>query len=448
MESTSQNNGINAIKEVRELFNEGRSNLSREETKRIRKELYKKEVVYNFLKEKEQEGSLINKQKIVLKNIDKYLKKLNNDLKKLYKCQDNITYGLDYLFNELNEEDYYEPKEINSAFDGSYILYESRGDKDNKLALYEYFDIIRPYLKDMINDYKSKGECKIQLSMQIIFVSFTDANETRDVYTKSDNITIMSGIETDDVINELFNSFHRRYQEGLQTKMKGSSFTFERIDLLEYHLHKISLNRGSSYINSPEWIKNKKVTINPQNTEDNNCFQYAITAALNYQNIDSHPERISKLKPFIDNYNWDICLPAEHKDYSAFEKNNSDIAVNILYVPHNTKQIRQAYISKHNNERDTHVNLLMITDGTGNWHYLAVKSISGLRGITSNRNGDFYCLNCFHSYTSEKKLGKHERICKDHDFCEVYFRRKIVKSSFYYLCGLSMFTSKNKYMLE
>ena len=141
----------------------------------------------------------------------------------------------------------------------------------------------------------SKGEWKIQLSMQIIFVSFTDANETRDMYTKSDNITIMSGIETDDVINELFNTFRRRYQEGLQTKMKGSSFTFERIDLLEYHLHKVSLNIGSSYINSPERIKNKKVTINPQNTEDNKCFQYAITAALNYQNIDSHPERILNL---------------------------------------------------------------------------------------------------------------------------------------------------------
>ena len=53
---------------------------------------------------------------------------------KLYKYQDNITHGLDYLFNEFNEEDYYEPKEIKSAFDGSYILYESKGDKDNKLA--------------------------------------------------------------------------------------------------------------------------------------------------------------------------------------------------------------------------------------------------------------------------------------------------------------------------
>ena len=56
---------------------------------------------------------------------------------------------------------------------------------------------------------------------------------------------------------------------------------FERIDLLEYHIHKTSLNRGSSYIDSSKWTKNKKVTINPKNTEDNNCFQYAITTALN-----------------------------------------------------------------------------------------------------------------------------------------------------------------------
>ena len=110
----------------------------------------------------------------------------------------------------------------------------------------------------MIDDHKAKGEWKIQLAMGIIFVSFIDANETREMRTKSDNITIMSGIETGDVINELFSTFRKRYQEGLETKMRGNSFTFERIDLLEYHLHNISLNRGSSYINSPERIKKKK----------------------------------------------------------------------------------------------------------------------------------------------------------------------------------------------
>ena len=86
MESTTINNGINAIKEVRELFNKLRSNLSREETKTIRNELYKKEAIYSFLQEKD---GLTNKEKIVLKNIGKYLKKLNNDLKKLQKYQES-----------------------------------------------------------------------------------------------------------------------------------------------------------------------------------------------------------------------------------------------------------------------------------------------------------------------------------------------------------------------
>ena len=258
----------------------------------------------------------------------------------------------------------------------------------------------------------------------------------------------MNGTDTINAINELIDSFMKRYQEGLETKMKGSSYIFERIDLLEYHLHKISLNRGSSYIKSPEWIKNKGVTINPKNTKNNNCFQYAITAALNYQNIDHHPERISKLKPFINNYNWkDIEFPSHSKDWRKFEQNSKTIALNILYVPYNTKQIKQAYISKYNNKRDNQVNLLMITDGTNNWHYLAVKSISGLlRRITSNHNGDFYCLNCFHPYTAEKKFRKHERICNDHEFCRLKMPdennkilkyipgEKSLKVPFYYLC--------------
>ena len=137
---------------------------------------------------------------------------------------------------------------MKSAFDGNYMLYESKGDKDNKLALYEYFDIIKPYLKDMIDNYKARDEWKIQLSMRIIFVSFIDKNETQVMHTKSDNIEIMIGTDTSDAINELIDSFIKRYQEGLETKMRRSSFTFERTDLLEYHLHKISLNRGSSCI--------------------------------------------------------------------------------------------------------------------------------------------------------------------------------------------------------
>ena len=255
MESTTTNN---QIKEARELFNEIRSNLSREEINKIRKKIYRKKVVYNYLKEKD---NLTDSEKNVLKNIGKYLKKLNNDFKILRKYQDIITDGLDYLFNE---EDYYKPTEVKSAFDGNYVLYESRGDKDGKLSLYEYFNIIKPHSRDMIDYYKSKGEWKIQITMRIIFISFIDKNQTQLMHTKSDNVEIMNGTDTSDAINNLINSFIKRYQKGQEAKMKGSSYTFERIDLLEYHIHKISLNRGSSYIDSPKWLKHKKVIINPK----------------------------------------------------------------------------------------------------------------------------------------------------------------------------------------
>ena len=72
-------------------------------------------------------------------------------------------------------------------------------------------------------------------------------------------------------------------------------------------------------------------------------------------------------------------------------------------LPHNTEKIRLAYKSKHNFKRESQVILLMITDAK-KWHYLAVKSLSALlRGITSKHNGDFYCINCFHSYSTKKK---------------------------------------------
>ena len=148
--------------------------------------------------------------------------------------------------------------------------------------LEDYLNIIKRFLKDMINNHKACREWKIQLIMGINFISSLDTDEFRIMYSKSNNVKIMKGTETDDIINELFESFFKKYQEGLETKMReGSNFVFESVDLLYYSLHKISLNRGGSYIDSPDWIKNKKATINPKD-KDNECFKYAITAALNY----------------------------------------------------------------------------------------------------------------------------------------------------------------------
>ena len=85
--------------------------------------------------------------------------------------------------------------------------------------------------------------------------------------------------------------------------MENSYFVIESVDLLFYSLHKIRLRKGGSYIESPEWLRNKRATVNPKNKKDDKCFQYALTVALNHQNIGRDPHRISKIKPFISQYN-------------------------------------------------------------------------------------------------------------------------------------------------
>ena len=216
---------------------------------------------------------------------------------------------------------------------------------------------------------------------EINFISLKPgSDETRVMYTRSDNEEFMNG---DDGINFFY-----------------------------YNFNKTSIYRGGSYIDSPKWLKDKKSTINPKNN-DLKYFQYAATSALNF---DNHPEKISKTRPFIDQYNWkDIDFHATSKDWKKFELNNK-VALNILFVPHNTKKIQLAYRSKYNLTYNKQTILLMITDRE-KWHYLVVNNLSRLlRGITSNHHDGFYYLNCFHSYRTKNKLEAHKKICENHDY--------------------------------
>ena len=165
------------------------------------------------------------------------------------------------------------------------------------------------------------------------------------------------GSNTDKVIDKLFDILLQRFQEAKETSFgKGSEFIFENIDSLLYYFQKIDFNRSRSYIETPKWLKDKKATIDPKNTGDDNCFQYSINIALNHKNIGKDPQRISKINSFIIKYNWKgINFWAGSQDWKKFEQNNVEIALNILYVPHNTKGICRVYKSKYNNERENQV---------------------------------------------------------------------------------------------
>ena len=123
--------------------------------------------------------------------------------------------------------------------------------------------------------------------MHVNFISSRDTGETRIYYVWSDNVSIMQGIDTNDIIKELFESFLHDYQEKL-TAIKGSDFVFESVYLMDYKLHRVRLKRGGSchrYIKSPEWLENKKAIINPKNENDDECFRWSTICALNYSEI-------------------------------------------------------------------------------------------------------------------------------------------------------------------
>ena len=147
--------------------------------------------------------------------------------------------------------------------------------------------------------------------------------------------------------------------------MEDSNFVYDHVNFLDIKFDQIDLIRDGTYIKEDKWLTNKKATLNPKNNKGHciYCLMYAITVALNHNKIDNHPKRITKAIPHIPKYNWDrINFSSQRKDWELFEKDNEDIALNILSIPHNKKTIELQYKSKYNRTRKNQLVLLMITD--------------------------------------------------------------------------------------
>ena len=234
------------------------------------------------------------------------------------------------------------------------------------LSPVKYIEEIKPKLIKLINKHKNYN-WKIQLTMKITFIPVGNYNGKRSLYFKTKKVEIMMGSDTDQTVKQLFESIMQKYKELIEHSAKISGLVLQDIELTEYDINKITINRVGSYIESPEWLKSKNCTINPQNKNNNKCFQYPTTFALNHEKIINYPQKISKIRPFIDEYNWtEIDFSSNQKDWKKSECNNKLIALNILYTPHNTKDVRHAYKSKFNLTRKCQIILLIITDDDEN----------------------------------------------------------------------------------
>ena len=170
----------------------------------------------------------------------------------------------------------------------------------------------------------------------------------------------------------------------------NSRFRFDEVLFLDTNFHQLNLTRGSSYLPLPDWLVRKKAIINPRN-DDEECFKWAVIAALEWADIKSHPECMSNLRKFADNYSWSgLKFPVSIKDISLFETKN-DVLVNVLAV-----EGRDIYIHRKSNyQRDREINFLLISEDDRQ-HYTAIKSLSRLLASRNPRHKckQHFCMNC------------------------------------------------------
>ena len=137
----------------------------------------------------------------------------------------------------------------------NYIEYKSKGDRYENLSPKEYIDVIRPYLKDLINNNKTsmesnneendRAEWKILLVMQNNDISDKDFEDTCTIYSTSKSVEIFMGSDTENAIDTLVNKILDRIQQAIDTSNeRGSGFTHESVALLYYHFQKIDIRRG------------------------------------------------------------------------------------------------------------------------------------------------------------------------------------------------------------
>ena len=194
-------------------------------------------------------------------------------------------------------------------------------------------------------------------------------------------------------------------------KFPESGFTLDKIMHLYINFHRLVSTRGSCYTELPEQLKSKKAVINPQNKYEE-CFKCAVIEALHHEEIKHHPERISLLRPYENQYNWKgLEFPVSIKKIDKFEKNNPDIAVNVLYS--NKKNERNVKCEKQ-------LNLLMILDGE-NRHYTTIKSLSRLlkSSNATHKGGYHFCMKCLNGFWTESARDKHYEYCSSNGHVKV-----------------------------
>ena len=129
-------------------------------------------------------------------------------------------------------------------------------------------------------------------------------------------------------MDEIVSAMIEHMQQQMENPaLRDSKFVFDGVIHMDIDFHRLNLTRGSSYVPLPGWLAKKGAIINPKNS-DMECFKWTVIVAMKWKDIGDHPERISKLRRYVDD--WDgMKFPACTRDIKRFESGNK-ITINIL----------------------------------------------------------------------------------------------------------------------
>ena len=250
-----------------------------------------------------------------------------------------------------------------------------------KIDVDTFFNRIRKGLIELIKrELNDLNSARVQTTAWIWFVG-DEPQERVELAFNSLMMRVYRGSDLDQIIDGMIAHMKTKIEN---PALLNRRFVFNEVLFLDVNFHQLNLMKGSSYLPLPDFIAKRKAIINPQNG-DEECFKWAIITADKWTDIDSHPERVSNLMEFADNYNWSgLEFPVSLKQIGKFEAKNN-ISVNVLGL-----EGEDIYILRNSNRSDrdpqgswgcyaTHreINLLMISENGIN-HYTAIKSLSRL----------------------------------------------------------------------
>ena len=316
----------------------------------------------------------------------------------------------------------FKPIELEQAFNGAYRNYRVNGRP--KIDVDTFFNRIKKSLIELIKrELKTRTSARIQTTAWIGFVRDDEEDqEGVELALNSLMTSVYRGSDLDQIVDGMIANMKFQIEN---PALLNSRFAFDEVLYLDVNFHQLNLTRGRSYLPLSDFIAKRKAVINPQNG-DEECFKWAIIGADKWMDIDSHPERVSNLREFADNYDWSgLEFPVSLKQIGKFEAKNN-ISVNVLGL-----EGKDIYILRNSDRSDQEINLLMISEDGIN-HYTAIKSLSRLLSGSNSKHTrkQHFCTNCLQGFDQELSRDRHRVYSEDNEPVRVKMPRKGSKIEF------------------